>query len=403
MHRLGCALVLVPLASIACVTPSQSLGAGESTGTATDASSSAEGSTGEPQMCAPDPAFTCTAPYDGSFGECGGADFDADCCLRPTCGGDEDCAAGESCLGVGTSGLSCADTEFEGETVCSCSADPGGLPRKVCMPSAPADEDWCAVYEDEAACTGAAPMELGPEDRQFCAWLDVTLLEPDVDDAVCDVGATEPRCVTVRQTFEDGCGTFTCNLGQTLSFNAPLARTVDGVIEVFGVNDQLCAVGTPVGAWLPATDPSFGPCAFDCDGGGGPCSIPFAEYVEQRTEQSKDAPVDDCGHATLADPVELWQDVHDCAVEHAAAGQGFRLVAEGESIDSIVEVAFIGLQGEAYATARLSSDSGGVDPDTRAEQSGTGLLPTFECVVTVGDLCLELVNPGEVVQICPPA
>jgi hypothetical protein len=400
MHRLGCAIVLVPLASVACVTPSQSLGAAESTGAATDTSSSAEGTTGDPPMCAPDPAFTCTAPYGGSFGECGGADFDANCCLRPTCGGDEDCADGESCLGVGISGLSCEDAEFDGETVCSCSADPGGVPRKVCMPSPPADEDWCAVYGDEEACTGAAPMDVPPT-SQFCAWLDVTLLEADVDNGVCQVGATEPRCITVSQGTDPGCGYFECTLAPSFVLGSPAARTVDGVIEVFGVDDQLCAVGTPVGGWLPASDPSFGPCAFDC--GGGPCSTPFAEYVAERGEQSKDAPVDDCGHVTLEDPIEAWQAAHDCAVDRATTGVGFTVIGQRESVDSIVEVAFIGLQGEAYATARLYSDSGGVDPDTRSEQTGTGLLATFECVVTIGELCLELVNPGDSVQICPPA
>jgi hypothetical protein len=99
----------------------------------------------------------------------------------------------------------------------------------------------------------------------------------------------------------------------------------------------------------------------------------------------------------------VWQAAHDCALEHAIAGQGFRLITDGESIDSYVQVAFVGLQGEACATARLYSDSGGLGPDVRNEQPGTGLVATFECVVAVGEVCLELVNPGDSVQICPPA
>lgn len=401
MHRLGCALVLVPLASVACITPSQSLGAGESTGTAMDTSSSAEGSTGEPQMCAPDPAFTCTAPYNGSFGECGGFDFDANCCRRPTCGGDEDCVEGESCVGVGTSGLSCADTEFDGQTVCSCSADPGGPSRRVCMPSTPAAEDWCAVYEDEAACTGAAPMDVPPTSH-FCAWLDVTVLVADAENDVCEVGATEPRCITVEQGTDPGCGYFACALPPSLLFGSPVARTVDGAIEVFGLDDQLCAVGTPVGDWIPADDASLGPCAFDCDD-IGPCDLPFADLVAMHAEQSKDAPVDDCGHVTLEDPIELWQVAHDCAVEHADADIGFTVIAEGQSIDSIVEVAFVGLQGETYGTTRFDSDSGGVDSTTRYQTGGTGLVAAPGCTLEVGDLCLQMVDPGETIQICPPA
>jgi len=109
----------------------------------------------------------------------------------------------------------------------------------------------------------------------------------------------------------------------------------------------------------------------------------------------------DCGALTLDDPSADWEAAQICALDHETMGAGFRLVADGQGIDSFVQVGFAGVQGLAYSVSRFSSDSGGVDFDTVFEEPGGGLAAVDDCVVAVGELCLAVTAAGEVVQLCP--
>src|SRR5687768_17557089 len=120
----------------ACAAKSQSLGAGESSTDASSSSAEDTQTTGDDGVCEQLPEFSCTVPYDGSFGPCGSEDFDANCCMRPSCNANADCDDGEACALIGNNGLECHDEEVDGETICACSANPGGFPAGVCMPIA---------------------------------------------------------------------------------------------------------------------------------------------------------------------------------------------------------------------------------------------------------------------------
>jgi len=389
----------------ACVPGSKSLGGADS-GSTTESAESSEGdapTTGGDGVCEAGPAFTCTVPYDGqAFGPCDSNDFDANCCLRPTCHGAEDCADGEACVPAGTSGLSCADEDRDGETFCGCSADASGFQRNVCLPFDRIPLDWCNGYFDEGQCNDAPEVVRAEGDQQFCQWIDVHVLSIDGADS-CGMSEPEPRCLTIQRGFDPGCATQQCSIGPApLVLDTPVARLVDSgtTFEVFGVNDVFCGSGTPVGDWITADDASLGPCAMDCRA-DNPCVLPFPEYVQSRAEASKDAPVDDCGDVGLDDPLADWQAAHDCALQHATEGAGFRLIAEGESIDSTIRIAWLGLQGVAYAVVRLASDEGGGFYNL-SELDGSGLEASDGCVVAVGELCLSAIDASENQQLCPP-
>jgi hypothetical protein len=395
MVRLQYVFILPVLALGACVTPSKSLGAGESTdGDDTTASDPTPGTgeetTGDP-VCPPNPRFTCTAPYEGTFGPCGGEAFDENCCLPLVCDDDDDCADGETCQSWGFNGLGCADVEIDGELVCQCAADPGGITDKVCTPGGPQAEEWCAVFTDEASCNDAPPMEIPDAMSQFCSWTDVQTLTIDGD--MCAVEAS-PKCLTYQFTGEDGCISQTCAVGSLLLADA-IARPIGD--DAFEVTGTPCGTARVLGDWISADDPSLGQCAMTCV----TCDIILVDYVEMRSESSKDAPVDDCGALTLEDPLADWQAAQACALQHATAGEGFRLVADLQGIDSFVQVGFMGIQGESYATSRFGFEEGGLVSANLTEVPGAGLEAVAACEVAVGELCLAVTSPGELVQLCP--
>lgn len=366
---------------------------GESGSSGDDPSSSGTvDPTTDPSSCAPNPNFSCTSPYPGSFGECGGLDFDENCCMRPTCDGAADCAADEVCAAVGSPGLSC----IEQDGACVCMSDLGPFPRPVCMPADQVPVDWCGGHADETACNSAAPEEA----LQFCRWIDVHTMSIDGDS--CSISEPEPRCLTIDFNPELGCGPEPCaTADHGVLLTTAIARLIDDgtTFEVFGLTDVFCGEGTPVGDWIPATDASLGACALSC-GFDNPCAMTFEAWVAVRADASEDAPGVDCGNLTLDDPLADWQAAHDCAVQQATSGTGFRVIHEAQAIDSIPRYAFVGLQAESYAVVALHADEGFGDY-ALYEQVGNGLSDVDGCTVAVGELCLATANAGPTEQLCP--
>jgi len=264
----------------------------------------------------------------------------------------------------------------------------------------PTTDEWCAALLDETSCHEAPEMEVPGVGPQFCRWIELHTLTIDADADACDIAGPESKCLTFDVNPEEGCGPVPCSIGQ-LDMSTAIARAVDDDrFEVWGLNDVFCGGGSPVGDWISAADPSLAQCQMTC-GFDNACGIPLVEYIGIRSGSSKDAPVDDCGVVTPDDPLIDWQSAHACALQHAMAGDGFRLVADIQGIDSIPQEGFMGLQGESYATSRFSADTGGIDFDTLSEQPGAGLQAIDGCEIAVGNLCLEVTSPGEVVQLCP--
>jgi hypothetical protein len=398
MHRLRYILLVGTPWLAACVVGSKSLGQGES--------SSDDGSGSETHgnvQCPQQGRFNCTVPYDGvELGACGAFALDENCCGRADCTGAADCADNEACVPVG-GGFSCADEAVGGQTVCDCTIDNSGSAIPICLPREQVPVDWCAGYTQQAECDGAEPIDRSESDIQFCRWIEVVPLTLDVEQDTCSLTTPEPRCLTIQQGFDPGCAGEPCGIGiEPLSLGNPYARFVSETnIEVFGVDDVFCGGGFPVGDWVHADDPSLGQCAFTC-GFDNPCAQPFEPYVERRAEASEDDPVDDCGDVDLDSPLTDWQAAHDCALEHAMTGQGFRLLWQGQSIDSIVRFAAIGLQAEAYAVALLHTDSGAEGGYVLLEEDGSGLEEVNACALAVGEMCLVPTASGEPVQLCGP-
>jgi hypothetical protein len=403
MLRLRYVYLLGFVLAPACVSKSESLGHGDSSGT--DEGSSEQGTETLPDgTCEPRPGFDCTLPYDGvSFGPCGSVDFDDSCCMRPSCSGNEDCAEGEFCVPAGTSGLSCTDDDFGNGLECGCSADASGFLRDVCLPIEMIPADWCAGNYDEATCSNAPQQQRGEEDIQFCQWIDVRLLVLDEAAQSCTVGEPEGRCLTIQQGFDPGCAAEPCGIGpEPISMANPYARFVDDgtTIEAFGVDDVFCGGGLPLGEWLHASDESFGACTFTC-GYDNPCAQSLPQYADSVSQGSEDAPVDDCGDVGLDDSLADWQAAHDCAVQHATNGTGFKVLWESQGIDSVIREAAIGVQAESYAVTLLHVDQAPTSPYTLYQTPAAGLEATDGCAVAVGEICLSLLGFGEAVQLCP--
>lgn len=387
------------LALGACVTPSKSLGAADST--SADGSGDDTTTAGDSE-CAPHPAFDCVTPLDRSEGLCSddpSSTFDANCCMRPSCESSDECDAGLVCVPT-VLPWSCTDMVEDGEMVCRCGTPPNGKLRSTCVPPEDVPEQWCSNYWPEEECNSALPIEAGPVGQQFCRWIEPYIFTVDAEPGECTIAGPAPRCMTFDANPELGCGPLPCTKG-AVSMSTAIAREIGpGAFEVFGLNDVFCGEASPVGDWIPADDPSLAQCAMTCSF-DNPCGIPLGDYLVLRTDASKDAPVDDCGHVTPDDSLADWQAAHDCAVQHATAGEGFLVVADLEGIDSLPQLAFIGMQGESYATSRFPADTGGIDAGTLFEEPGAGLEALADCEVAVGELCLGLVTPGELVQLCP--
>jgi hypothetical protein len=332
MARLHYVFILPSLALAACVTPSKSLGAGETGDTDSDPTS------------------------DDSSGSQSTPTTD-----------DTDTASGNT-LTTTTS-----DTD-----------DP------------PVGDEWCSVYTDEESCNGAPEME----NLQFCQWIELETMTVDAANDACTFEGPVSKCLTFDFDPSEGCGPVPCSLGPLVMHSA-IARPVDeDTYEVWGLHDVFCGGGDPIGEWISADDTSLAQCAMTC-GWDNPCAIPLYDYVMQRSDSSKDAPVFDCGWVTQDDSDADWQAAHDCVMDHMMSGTGFRVVADLAGIDSFPQEAYMGLQGESYAVTRFSADTGGIDPGSLYEQPAEGIGPIDDCIVGVGELCLSVYNAGEQVQLCP--
>jgi len=85
-----------------------------------------------------------------------------------------------------------------------------------------------------------------------------------LENDACTIADAQPRCITLEQPEGNGCSPSPCTQGDT-SLPGAVARPLDASsFELIVAGDELCGVGIPIADWLPADDPSLGPCALDC-------------------------------------------------------------------------------------------------------------------------------------------
>ena len=192
-----------PTATASASASASASGTTTTTTTTTQGTTTMSSSTTDGPGCAPDPDFTCVAPYPCDGGACGGLEdrFDEGGCLRPACSEDQACTGGTVCYqpsmwgGCAGSVFSCAD---EGGT-CSCfgSEDCGGaycvpeslLPPTVPGPVGPARIDDACSPNDAPALElaigldseeGACKAALSGASLRIALWYSGAPLEPGV-------------------------------------------------------------------------------------------------------------------------------------------------------------------------------------------------------------------------------
>lgn len=225
----------------------------------------------EPSMCEGNPLWGCTLPFEGGW-PCGTSpydDLDENCCPRVTCDGDQDCADGESCQPVASSGFGCSDFEEpDGELSCVCAANPTGG-RRICVPNQGIDPNFCENHFEQESCEGASEIPYDDQHAYYCVWADVysTFIE---EAGTCSPEVNvEQRCVTATYNFmggDAGCGVEQCSVGDT-QIETGVARTLgDGNVEYISLTQYFCGSeqGLVGDEWIPCDDPSFGACACDC-------------------------------------------------------------------------------------------------------------------------------------------
>lgn len=155
----------------------------------------------------------------------------------------------------------------EADGTCTCGADPSGQQRTMCMPPSSVHPDWCTQLRTQDECDSRERIDFGDGDVRRCRWVDIEEVRFDAATRSCSRAEGLPRCITLTPPEGNFCSFDTCMFGEDPSeILGPLALPLDPnsyeLLEAGG--EQLCGVGIPVGAWLPADEPSLGPCALSC-------------------------------------------------------------------------------------------------------------------------------------------
>lgn len=227
---------------------------------------SSEASTTEGGSQCP-PPDDCTVPIPEEWCDADpGSPFDENCCKREYCGSHAECDDGLVCAPV-VPPVGCTDQVEDGQTVCTCGGPPNGRLASLCVPPSAVEGEWCNTHWTEAECNAAEPIPLGPNDLQFCRWIEVQNMNIH-DPIACGIDEPASRCLTIQMGYDPGCAAPQCTSSDgSITLGGPMARAYNGGtdFEVFGVDDLFCGSGIPVGGWIAASDASLGACAFTCE------------------------------------------------------------------------------------------------------------------------------------------
>jgi len=221
-------------------------------------------------------------------------------------------------------------------------------------------------------------------------------------------------CVVDTKSLDDGGsgndGSGTSAGTTTGDLSASGATTSGAVTSAGDVNDEGTSVGptTAGGDTSQTTDASTssatGETTSDTTGGGDSPMLDcdFVEVTAELAEQSKSEPFD-CGVATLADDLETWQAVHQCALSRASSQESFKSVFELQGLDSTLYRGYVGQVGAAYGLSELNQDLLGA-ADAPVHRDGCmGLMYLSDCQVGVGFSCiLCLADGGTGDTVCEP-
>ena len=135
------------------------------------------------------------------------------------------------------------------------------------------------------------------------------------------------------------------------------------------------------------------------DDDGDECdACPVNPLIDAAKSESEQTP-EDCGYVGQAAETESWTYAHDCALAASQGQTAFVVVWQPQVIDSAHFTALVGAAGESYAITLIDWDcyQGDVMASRRSCES---VVPTSNCTVEPGVLCLECVGPQEQTMLC---
>lgn len=143
----------------------------------------------------------------------------------------------------------------------------------------------------------------------------------------------------------------------------------------------LCVIACGERAVVPYQDPSA-------------CDIQRA--VEDAAEDAEPETVD-CGFVVLSHDLARWEAAHDCATAALTAGDPVQLIWQPQATDSTAYVAVVA----ADEITQFSYDDY-EDEISFASQSCSEVRVVADCVVAVGEMCLQCIGRGDPTVICDP-
>lgn len=105
----------------------------------------------------------------------------------------------------------------------------------------------------------------------------------------------------------------------------------------------------------------------------------------------------DCGIATLADPLSVWEMVTACVQDSEMNQIAFKGAFELQG-DSPMFAGFIGLTGAVYQVKELLADTPGLG--NRVDVRDCNGLAQFACPIEVGELCVACDSQDEFTNVC---
>lgn len=131
-------------------------------------------------------------------------------------------------------------------------------------------------------------------------------------------------------------------------------------------------------------------------GASGDCA--FAPAVDDAIATSPVEPTD-CGFVGLDDDIAAWQAARQCAREAALDQTTYKLLWQWQDGDTVRDSAVAAVIGDTFATYRFDDDAA-VGTTSILVTTCTGIGTEDPCMVAVGEICIDCLDPGEPSELC---
>jgi hypothetical protein len=125
-----------------------------------------------------------------------------------------------------------------------------------------------------------------------------------------------------------------------------------------------------------------------------PASCDLERAVDKAAEDAEPAAID-CGFVVFDDDLPTWEAAHDCTVTALAASDPVQVIWQPQAIDSVPYNAVVGADEITW----FSYDDYQGDINF-SSQSCSAVEVVADCVIAVGQMCLQCIGRGDPTQIC---